>query len=584
MATAAYTSKVEEFGRSVQMVAEITLDQCSLDYTTSPCTATDQGDGMRCFRSLLTCQDPANFDREDRVWRFCLNDVPWTDNDVAAFPYLKQFVSVPQEIDPARLFTYPEKLKLRMLRDFDPNEDDGALANTTREGEFWRNMFRRNPYWSGKTVRLLRGFSGLDFADFEQVGPSYRLSRLEWGAAEVTLICESPLADLNRTEIPFAVSDDNTIQDSGGINASVTTVDVLDGSEYPDPADYSRNSIYIRMESEIARVTSKAGNTLTIVRGEFNTVAAPHAAGVAVEHVCCFGTTDADPVNSIDTIRDLMEWAGIDAADVDTDSFDGVKETIWTGDDVVRIVDKRKKVSKLIQEIREPRSVYVFLDRSAKWAASVAAPDVGVRELDDDELVFGETGVIEDDEARVTRVVLLYDPESADADKPSEFRKAAAVVDEDLEGDNVYGDSRDETVMDLWLDPNIAVSRARLLARRILARRVNGEREIPFRLEIVSATDLEVGDQVSLTTHLVTDLLGVPERIPAILSRRVEKGGNLVDYRATDLNYNGRFMRIGPDTMAETYDAATPEDRSYGYWGDADNRVGSTKEIGYVRF
>jgi hypothetical protein len=591
MPSAAYTAAAEAFGKQVQWLVEIDLDRCDNTYTLAPCTASDAGDASRCFYSFQTCQDAANFTKGTKTWRFCLNDVPWPDPATAVHPYLRKMVPVPQEIDPAKLFVFPEQITLEFASDYTPPASDsdklGAtgneLYNTGAIGEFWRNLFARNPNYPGRAVRIKRGFNATSFvlSDFEQVGPAYKLKEVKYSREVVTVTCESPLADLNKRKIPWAISEDNTIQDVGGINNSVTTVNVLDGTEYPDPADFTRNTVYVEMESEICEVTSITANALTIVRGSFGTSAAAHAAGVKVSHVACFGASDGTADNALEVLQDLMEWAGVAAADVDTDKFDAVKEEAWPDDDVLRTVRKQKTVAKLMQELRELRSILVFIDSAGKWAAAIMGPASSAAVLDDDSLILDSIGVDTDEEERVTRVYLYYSTSEDSPSDPDDFNKAVVVIDSDLEGANNFNDQKDETVMDAWVDASYAVAKIRNLARRIITRRAYGVRVISFDLEVLNGT-VNVGDARTLTTRHILDTRGTAEPRPVIITAKKESGRARNSYSAVDTNYNGRYLRIGPDTMTENYDSATDEDKAFGYIGDADNRVGTTKEPGYV--
>jgi len=64
----------------------------------------------------------------------------------------------------------------------------------------------------------------------------------------------------------------STINQPGGITAIASTVIVANGSGFAVGG-------YYRIDSEIVRCTGTAGNTLTIVRGELGTYAAPHSNG-----------------------------------------------------------------------------------------------------------------------------------------------------------------------------------------------------------------------------------------------------------------------------------------------------------------
>lgn len=586
MPTTAYTDAAASFTRAVQWLVEIDLDRCDNDYTSAPCTASDAGDGSRCHYTFPTCQDPANFAKVTKTYRFCLRDTPWPDTATAVFPLLSDFVSIPQQIDARKLFTYPERISLKFYRDFTPpvTDADKALYNTSAVGEFWRNLFTRSRNYPGRPLRVKRGFnaSGFVLADFEQVGPEYLITQVTYKNDMVVVEAESPLRELNKRQLPFEVSDDNVL--TAAVDASVTTWAVTDGAEFPDPADYTRNDVYVECENEIARVTSKSGNNLTVVRGAFGTTAASHAISTEVKHVACFGTQAGLASNAVEVMQDLLEWAGVAAADVDTSAFDSLKAQFFPSDDTLRVVRRQKTIAKLIQQMREIRSIVLFMNASGQFSAAVLGPNLSSASLNDDSFLIDSVSVYEDDEERRTRVVVWYDPVEDNAEDPEDFAKAVAVVNAGLEGANYFNDTRQQTFLDLWLDPSFTLAKIRNLSRRLITRTGYGVRYVEFDLDVKDGT-LNVGEMRTCQSKDITGINGEQIAMPVLVTEKKERSRAVNRYKGVDTNYSGRFFRIGPDTMTDDYDSATEEDKQYGYWGTAtQNRVGTLSEEGYIKF
>lgn len=588
-----YQAEVDAFGRRVQWLVEIDLDRCALNYTTSPCTATDQGDGARCFYTFGTCQDPTNFDRTTKTWRFCMADVPWPDPDVVVYPLLDDFTGVPQKVDPGKLFTFPEKLTVRMLFDHTPpaTDSDKTLFNTSTSGEFWRNLWSRNRNYPNRPMRIKRGFftDGFQLADFEQIGPDYLITEVKISDDSVDIKAASPLAKLAEKKVPWSISKDNTIQDSGGVDSTQTTWTVRDASEFPDPADYSRFDIYARCEDEYVQITAidTGTNELTVVRSELGSTQDAHAEGSDVTHVAYFGppvgSTDTAR-NVMDVIRDLMEWADIDeSTQVNTAQFDLLKASVWTDNEIYRIVEKEATVAKHIQKMRESRGIIVYVNDEGKFDTKYIGPGTSGVMLTDDNFVEGTVQVAESEKDRITRVAFHYDPaESNPRNEPDDYNKSVVVVSAELENANNFGEKKERTVYDDWSDPDISKNLLRVAASRLITRYRFGERLIEAELEIKDASGLNVGDDVTIQTAKLLDFYGDQDVRPAIVVSKEEVTNTKVKMTFLDVNYSGRYLRIGPDTMATEYDSATAEDRAYGYWGDSDNRVGSQKEPGYV--
>ena len=89
-----------------------------------------------------------------------------------------------------------------------------------------------------------------------------------------------------------------TINQVGGLNASALSFVVADASELPDSGDFLV-TIWDKVSfpdpcddpnSEIAKTTGVSGNTLTIERGQEDTIGKAHANGQAVEMLITAGT------------------------------------------------------------------------------------------------------------------------------------------------------------------------------------------------------------------------------------------------------------------------------------------------------
>lgn len=588
--TASYTAQVDAFGRQVQWLVEIDLDRCSRTYTTSPCTATDAGDGLRCYYSYSTCQDQANYAKETRTYRFCLNHVPWPDNATPCFPFLEEFTVIPQKVDSDRLLVFPESVDLRMVCDANPlapDVDRGAgYYNTTTAGEFWRNLVARNTNYVGRALRIKRGFNvaGFALADFEQVGPTFKIRQIQFDRDRVTVTAESGLADLSKISVPWTTSDNNVLQAT--VTGSATSFTVRDGSEFPDPADYTRNTIYVSVESEICQVSSISSNTLTVVRGALGTEAVAHVAGKRVQNVASFGTPAA-PQAPTDMILDVLEWAKVPSADIDTASFTAVKDNYWQSADMHAVIRRPKKASELMARIREPRGILVYLNKAGKWACVYMGPATAAGALTDDHLIYGKTSLNHDDQERLTRVSFWWDPvtESTSSQMLADsYERGAIFIDASLENPLNYNDQRGDVFVDAYLWSQVPSSRVANIARRIVTRRRAGVWSISFQLDIKDAT-YGIGEMVTITTDQRLGTNGLAASVPYLITARKEVSEAVVEYHGIDMGSAavGRYARIGPDTIAATYGTASDSDKGYAYWGDSStNQVGSPAVDGYL--
>jgi len=107
-----YDSEIKSFDREVQYAINVCLDHCANYYGVSPCTASGS---PYCYYTRYTCQDPANFIKTDKVFRFCLNEgTPIEDH----FPLVETITDVPSEIDEKNFVTRRARVTIQMIDDF----------------------------------------------------------------------------------------------------------------------------------------------------------------------------------------------------------------------------------------------------------------------------------------------------------------------------------------------------------------------------------------------------------------------------------------------------------------------------------
>lgn len=120
-----------------------------------------------------------------------------------------------------------------------------------------------------------------------------------------------------------------TINQIGGLDASALSLIVADASELPNSGDFLI-TIWDKVvypcpcddpNNEIVKVTDVSGNTLTIIRGQEDTIGAVHANGQAVEMLITAGTFE-EIENAISASSNIP----IIGEDL-TSQIDGIKDT-----------------------------------------------------------------------------------------------------------------------------------------------------------------------------------------------------------------------------------------------------------------
>jgi hypothetical protein len=105
---------------------------------------------------------------------------------------------------------------------------------------------------------------------------------------------------------------------SGGINSSVTSMTVVSGTGFPTEGDFR-----VVIDQEIILVTARAGNTMTIVRGQENSTGATHGNTAAVTAIVTQGGIDkwitdhVDPYAFVKNPSRLVDEAGVTLTSAD---------------------------------------------------------------------------------------------------------------------------------------------------------------------------------------------------------------------------------------------------------------------------
>ena len=191
---------MSELGRELLQLVEIDIDQCTLTYGSSPCTATLSSSNVRkCYNTFFTCQDTANFNAGTLTLRFAHNQAGLPKGQTV-FPALRSVSTNAASINLGGVDRRKGPLGKRarvqvQLQDFayhdtytDPyasgrrdgtaQNDEGGYDPETR-GTFFGKLRRRFPYYIGRALRVKEGTVGQDVASMrtrhyvisEWVGP-----------------------------------------------------------------------------------------------------------------------------------------------------------------------------------------------------------------------------------------------------------------------------------------------------------------------------------------------------------------------------------------------------------------------------
>lgn len=292
---------------------EIDIPICSLTYGTSPCAAVlgTTGD-IKCFNSLRTCQDRANFTTSTKTLRFCQ---PTMDIDfrkggvpVVVIPSIDSISTTPAVVNPGVDIGVRETVKVN-FKDH-PHSDAGLdkyLAdrgyNPFGRGTFWAKLCARYPSFEGFGIRVLRGEYGDDLDDFTTY--HYVIDALTGQGDRVTITAKDPLilADKKRAQAPYI----STGVLAGDITAAAGSLTLspagIGDAEYPASGKATIGG------KEVVSFT-RSGDTMTITRAQSGTEADEHDQDDLVQLVLEYTSQAPSAI-----IQDLLTYVpGFDSA------------------------------------------------------------------------------------------------------------------------------------------------------------------------------------------------------------------------------------------------------------------------------
>jgi Phage tail fibre adhesin Gp38 len=258
---------------------------------------------IKCFNSLGTCQDRANYTDAPVTLRFA-EDVSLIPLAADALPLIKSI-----DYDPTILSLNGElgqRATLKVVFRDAPHSDAGLIWDkypTTRtygdpynRGTFWGKFRARNPFLRGRNIRLVRGTAEQAIAEMET--RHFIIESIDGPNAkgEFSIIAKDALkfADGDRAVAPL-LSEGFLQADITDVATSATLSPSGIGGNYP------ADGLVAIGGNEICSFT-RSGDTLTLSRGIANTVAVAHSASDRVQLILGYEGEDG-----ADILSDLLQ-------------------------------------------------------------------------------------------------------------------------------------------------------------------------------------------------------------------------------------------------------------------------------------
>lgn len=449
---------------------EIDLPYCALTYGTAPCTASLGVTGdIKCFNTLKTCQDAANFDNDPVTLRFAM-PADYLPRDVEAIPVLVgDPVTSPSTISLGKNFGERASVTVT-LRDM-PWSDTGVggdkyLADRGydpyKRGTFWGKFRARQPYVRGRPLRIIRGYVGQALADMET--RHYVIDSFDGPQADGTFTLTAKdvlkLASGDRAKAP-RMSNGRLVADITNSATSLTlTPSGVGNAEYPSAG-------YLNLSGKEIVQFTRSGDVVTISgvtdtgRAKFNTTAVAHTAGARAQ-VCLFFDGE-DPADVMATL--LQDYADVDPAYIPLATWKEATAA-YLGNVYTALIPEPTGVDTLGSEVIEQAGLVFGWDD----VNQVIRLDV-LRNIASDAALYDENNLLaktfrvrEQPDARVSQVAIYFGQRNPleSLDNPDNYECTELVV--ALESEGYYGSAVIKTIYSRWIP----------FAGRSLATRIGG--------------------------------------------------------------------------------------------------------------
>lgn len=557
-------------GRRPITVIELDLDYCSRTYGSAPCTAVVGTSGtQKCFNTRSTCQDPANYDKTTKTYKFVSENaiLPIGEN---MLPCLKSVNIAPTKLELDRM-SIRATATITMQdfshhdRGFDPYISDRTYS-PQKQGTFFGRLRARNPFYVNRVMRIKTGYIDVDRVIYTETR-TYFIDEISEpdSRGKVTIKAKDILraADSEKAKAPAA---SGGVLDAGMTSSTTSDFDLSPsgiGDSYP-------SSGYVRIGDEIIAYSGKSGDTLTgITRAQFGTVSDTHDADDTVQE-CIYYNAKTPPY----IINDLLTtYAGIDSSYIPISDWND-EASNWIGlFNSTVVLSEPESVKKLIDEILESCGSTIWwddLDAEIKFRVTAnTSPEATPQTYNDAKNIIQDSVTIKDmNKERISRVNYYFGIRSfIDDISKDNMANLSITIDTDKEGVDEYGETATKEIVSRWVSSTAVAAE---IAGRYLTRFKNSPREIQLELD-AKDTDLKTGQIADIETRLMQNADGSTRSVRAfVMETDIVEHGHKHKYRLIEVptNLRGKAYLIAPDTQVDWTSASDSEKDTYMFISD----------------
>ena len=577
-------------GRQPIIIVEIDQDKCSRAFGTSPCMAT----GERCFNTYQTCKLKSAYSLGvPLTLRFCEDNLGQDYDAYYLMPFLESIETSPTRINPGggndNASPFGERASVTVTLNDKPHTDNTVdpylstrIYNPLDRSSFWRKWLARNPYYSGRSLRIREGYLGQSWATMQI--RHYIIDKISISGGQVIItgkdilkLADDKLAVTPEPTGAYLIGDMTETQ-----NSCVTFG--ADLAAFPASGTVRIGNECIQYSSRALDSSNGRITLYGMTRATDGTKAESHADKDSVQ--VCLRISTQMPWQLIRTL--LITYAKIPSTYINSTEWD-TEGNVWlTQFAVSRLITEPVGVAQLIGEICQQALMYVWWDERARQIKMRALrpfdDDVISNINDNDHIVADSIKLVENADMRASQVWVFYDQinPTESVDESKNYAKLRIRVETGAESVNQYNDTRIVKIYAAWLQTD---AQAINLAARYLARYRSNVKILSLQLD---AKDRGVwtGSIVDVETAHLVDESGLPKESRfEVISAHEPKSGEIIELELMGSEFDASTLiryAYWMDSVAPTYANATESQRRKGmWWSDASGKMPGGTD-GYV--
>jgi hypothetical protein len=460
-------------------------------------------------------------------------------------------------------------IELADFVDDDARSEDPFASHASRSGldltagTYFSKLLARNPYWTGRAIRVIEGWSTDATWHSGDAQTHYFFVRDIQGPTDgkVRITAVGPLQQiaLADAEAP-APSEGRLAADITNVATAAVIHDATIAGDYPA-------SGYVRIGDEVCAFT-RSGVNLTLTRGSLDTVADDHSADDTIQLCLRYSAAAIE-----DILEDLLAtYGGVPTSQLDLAGWATEAAAYLVIYNLTATISTPTKVLDLVQELLETAALTLWWDDAAgKVKLRAFRPQTTTSATWTDRLhLLGPPVIKREIAERVSRTDVLVDLRNPvkDARDASSYKVRMVGLSQGEEATE-HGKHKLKLIPSRWLSSG-QISIAIRTSYAITSQLRDGRQTITVEVAAKDAS-LTIGDVVAVSARELVDRRGVLTPQRCVVSKREPiDAGSRYRYLLERANAGARFIFLC-DTGTPEYSLASASERDPGWFlGPAD--------------